>query len=321
MRVVFLASGHFGLECLKAGNTARGCEIAGVVTLPETFSISYRPDGVKNVLHTDIPGFCAAASIPCMEMPGSMKDAALLAAVSVWKPDVFVVAGWYHMVPSSWRSLAPAYGLHGSLLPHYRGGAPVVWAIINGERKTGVTLFRFDGGVDTGPVLAQAETAIDIGDDIATVYARIRQLGAELVRTHLPTIADGTAVLQVQVSGIGSHFPQRSPGDGLIDWSWAAPRIHDFVRAQTHPYPGAFFFHLGQKICVWKTEIHVGASGLRAGELCLVDEQLVVGAGNLTQLRLVDVSVGAEDFAGAQWWHSVSRDAASREISALSNIS
>ena len=89
-----------------------------------------------------------------------MRDPALLEKVACWKPEAFLVSGWYHMVPRKWRALAPAYGLHASLLPDYSGGAPLVWAMIKGEEKTGITLFQLGDGVDDGPILGQAETPI-----------------------------------------------------------------------------------------------------------------------------------------------------------------
>jgi methionyl-tRNA formyltransferase len=83
-----------------------------------------------------------------------MNEPGLFQTVTSWNPDAFLVAGWYHMIPKIWRNLAPAYGLHASLLPDYSGGAPLVWAMINGETKTGVTLFQMDDGVDSGPIVA-----------------------------------------------------------------------------------------------------------------------------------------------------------------------
>lgn len=303
MRIVFLGASQFGMRCLRAALAAPGCEVVGVVTAPRTFSISYRPQGVTNVLHADAHEVCATANVPCVDLPAvAMKDEALLAQVQAWRPDAFVVAGWYHIVPKAWRALAPAYGLHGSLLPHYRGGAPLVWAIINGERETGITLFRFDDGVDTGPVLAQGRTPIAPEDTIATVYARIEEIGEGLLRETLPRLADGTAIATPQDPAAGSSFPQRGPEDGLIDWTQPAPRLYDFVRAQTKPYPGAFFLDHGTKVVVWSAGIAAGTAALAPGEIRRVGERVLAGAGAGTALELRQVQVDGRDMEASSRW-------------------
>ena len=149
MRVVFLGASTFGLKCLSVASAIQGCEIVGAVTAPRIFAISYRPEGVDNVLHADIPSLCRTLGVPCYEIENGMKDSSLLDKMRDLSPDIFLVAGWYHMLPRTWRELAPAYGLHASLLPDYSGGAPLVWAIINGEKKTELP-FQFADGVDDG---------------------------------------------------------------------------------------------------------------------------------------------------------------------------
>ena len=84
-----------------------------------------------------------------------MNESLLIEKVNAWKPDLFIVVGWYHILPKSWRNLAPAYGMHASLLPNYSGGAQLFWAMINGEKKTGITLFKMDDGIDSGPIVGQ----------------------------------------------------------------------------------------------------------------------------------------------------------------------
>lgn len=251
MNIVFIGASTFGLRCLDACIEVPGIRVVGIVTAPQTFVISYRPTGVTNVLHADFVTTAEARRIPVEVLQGSMNDSALFDVVTRWKPDIFVVAGWYHMIPKRWRALAPAYGLHASLLPDYSGGAPLGWAMINGETRTGITLFQMDDGVDSGPIAAQAQETIRPDDTIATLYARIEARGIELLRQTLPALSRGTLTLTVQDETRRRIFPQRGPEDGRIDWTQDAASIDRFIRAQTRPYPGAFTTLKNTPLTIW----------------------------------------------------------------------
>jgi methionyl-tRNA formyltransferase len=292
-RIVFIGASKFGLRCLERLLELPGCHVVGAITAPRTFRISYRPQGVTNVLHADIGSAAASSGVPCHLMRGSMSDAETLEAASAWRPELFVVAGWYHLLPKRFRAIAPAVGLHASLLPDYAGGAPLVWAMINDEAKTGITLFYLGDGVDDGPILGQVEEPIRESDTIATLYARIEERGLGLLARHLPEIAAGTARAIAQDASRRRVFPQRSPEDGRIDWSWPARRVFNFVRAQTRPYPGAFAFYRGEKLTVWKASL-AGAPGAAT---------LACGDGGLITLDDIeyrgDAMSGERFFAGS----------------------
>lgn len=309
MKLVFVGASRFGLRCLDLARRTSGCVVTGVVTAPQTFAISYRPQGVNNVLYAEVASYAADCGLPCRTLVRSMADQGLLEEVADWKPDAFLVAGWYHMVPKAWRDIAPAYGLHASLLPDYSGGAPLVWAMINGETKTGITLFQMDDGVDSGPIVAQAEEPIYRDDTIATLYARVEERGLELLARSLPALAAGSAVLRNQPLAGRRVMPQRSPEDGVIDWSADSASLDRFVRAQTRPYPGAFSMFGESRITVWAAhdvaydarnasvgEIfpHGGALGVVCGEGALIldeiecDKRLFVGREVATVLRKGD---------------------------------
>jgi methionyl-tRNA formyltransferase len=305
MRIVFVGASKFGLRCLEDIAGMKDCPVVGAVTAPRTFAISYRPEGVTNVLHADVEVFCAANQIECATLTQGMNDPALRERVAGWRPDVFVVVGWYHMVPKSWRDLAPAYGMHASLLPDYSGGAPLVWAIINGEKRTGITLFQLGDGVDNGPILGQLPVDIHDDDTIATVYARVEELGRELLRRHLPQLAAGTAVLTVQDERKRRIVPQRGPEDGRIDWSQPASRVHDFIRAQTRPYPGAFSHAQGERVTLWASRKPATAPSLASlapGELLLEGGRVLVGCGGSTVLELTRMTAGGDDLDAAEWF-------------------
>lgn len=299
MRIVFIGSTSFGLRCLREAQSLIDCDIIGVVTAHQTFSISYRPEGVLNVLYTDIAGYCQRNNLPHIVMQHNMKDERLFNMVRYWQPDIFLVAGWYHIIPKRWRDLAPAYGLHASLLPDYSGGAPLVWAIINGEDLTGITFFKFDNGVDSGPIIGQAETIISHDDTIGTLYSRIEELSIELIKTHLPLIAHGKAKMIPQDESKRRFFPQRSPDDGKIDWNQEANKIYNFIRAQTKPYPGAFTTLKGKKITIWKAMLGKKQPNIScvAGEILTNATSTFVNTGNGI-IEVIEVTYDRETFTG-----------------------
>ena len=258
MKIVFIGSTVFGLRCLQEVLDLKECNVVGVVTAPSEFSISYSEDKVKNVLYSDFPSFCINRDIPVEEIGNGMNNTQLFEKMREWQPDIFVVVGWYHMIPKSWRKLCPAYALHASLLPDYSGGAPLVWAMINGEKKTGITLFQMDDAVDSGPILGQAEELIGADDTIATLYSRIEEAGIKLLKDGLPVLVYGRQTLKYQDEYRRRIFPQRSPKDGLINLEWSCRDIYNFIRAQTKPYPGAFLMsqNATEKIIIWVCRVH-----------------------------------------------------------------
>lgn len=255
MKIVFIGSSIFGLKCLKTCLKISEVEVTGIVTAPQKFNISYRPQGVKNVLHADFSEIANANNIPCAILTRSMNDTSFLRTIASWKPDIFLVVGWYHIIPKLWRDIAPAYGLHASLLPDYSGGSPLVWAMINGEKKTGITFFKMDDGVDSGPIVDQREEKILFRDTIMSLYARIEKKGLEILREKLPIIKSGDLNLKIQNESKRRLMPQRSPEDGCINWSQDAEAIIRFIRAQTKPYPGAFTYLAEKELYIWTASL------------------------------------------------------------------
>jgi methionyl-tRNA formyltransferase len=255
VRLVFIGSSAFGLRCFESALTIAEVEVVGLVTGSKQFAISYAPTGVTNVLHADFTPAAHAHNIPVARLTASMSHPELYERVASWRPDAFLVAGWYHMIPRRWRDLAPAFGLHASLLPDYSGGAPLVWAMIHGESQTGITLFMMDDGVDSGPIVGQLAEPIRTDDTIATLYGRIEERGLELLAQALPRLASGCLVPTPQPMIGRRVMPQRSPSDGWIDWTKDAAFIDRWVRAQTRPYPGAFTDLDNERFIIWRASV------------------------------------------------------------------
>lgn len=311
MRLAFFGSTGFGLRCLEAAAAIPEVEVVGILTTPKKFAISYRPEGVTNVLHAEFGDVARTQNVPVLLLPQKMTDPVVVETVSDWKPDLILVAGWYHMVPKSIRDLALTIGLHASLLPDYSGGAPLVWAMIQGETRTGISLFKLGAGVDAGPLLGQAEEPIYFEDTIATLYARIEDAGVRLLAENLPKIVRGEATWVTQDESRRRIMPQRGPEDGRVDWSWSARRVYDFIRAQTRPYPGAFTFWQGKKLILWAASLPPAAvAGLLVGgeqpgvapHAATVGLPVVCGDGSVVMIHEVEYEgrpLAADEFCRA----------------------
>jgi methionyl-tRNA formyltransferase len=256
MRIVFFGASELGYRCCER-LLEMGEEVVGIATMPQEFRISYSKEPVRNVTFRSFTDLAAAAGIPLIEVTGRMGHPEYLEALREWRPDFGLAIGWYYLIPAALRSLFPrgVAGIHASLLPRYRGGAPLVWAIINGETTTGVTLFYFDDGVDTGDIIAQREIAIGPDDTIRTVYARATDAALDVVETCIPQLRQGTAPRIPQDHQAATCYPQRKPEDGRIDWSRSPEEIRNFIRAQTRPYPGAFTDIEGRRVTIWDATI------------------------------------------------------------------
>lgn len=257
MRVVIISSTQFGLHCLEQGILPAGAaEVVGIITTPAEIRISYSAEPVKIRTHADFSAIASRIGAEVAVLDGRITSDSYKQPLARWNADLLLVLGWYFMVPKTVREMAPrgCLGIHASLLPKYRGGAPIPWVIINGEKETGVTLFHLEDGVDDGDIVAQRKFPVMDEDTCATLYDRATEASVAILRDTLPRIADGTAARTAQDHSQATSFPQRSPADGAIDWSWDSARIHNFVRAQTRPYPGAFTFLNGCRVTIWKSE-------------------------------------------------------------------
>jgi methionyl-tRNA formyltransferase len=303
MKIVFVGASKFGLRCLKSMIPLPGCELVGAITVPQTFPISYRPQGVTNVLHADLKSYCDLNNINCWVMTQGMNDSDILDHVQKLSPEMFIVVGWYHMLPKSWRDIAPAFGLHASILPDYSGGSPLIWALINGEAKTGITLFELTEGVDSGQIIGQKSTNIFKKDTIATLYQRIESLGIELIHEQLPPLMDGTAIRVFQDESKRRVFPQRGPEDGEINWDLSAHHLYNFIRAQTKPYPGAFSVHGKTKVTIWasRTIDKTINLALPPGEIRMIEQRIIVGCGE-GLLEITDIALNGKDIPVHTWW-------------------
>ena len=255
MRIVFFGCTKFSEDLLK-NLLSKNHSIVAVFSIPKEFNISYSDIKVKNSNFADIKLIAKKNSIPHFEVDSVLgkKISDYSLEIKKLKPDVILVLGWYYMVPKVIRDIPKhgAWGIHASLLPKYAGGAPLVWSIIQGEKETGVTLFRMDSGVDDGDIIAQKSFPILENDTIKEVYEKAGALSINILDK---TLNSSDIQFIPQDKNKIELYPQRSPKDGLIDWSWDVKRIKNFIRAQTKPYPGAYTILNNKKITIWDANI------------------------------------------------------------------
>lgn len=172
-------------------------------------------------------------------------------------PEIVFAIGWRYLISKSAYSV-PARGtliIHDSLLPAYRGFAPMKWAIINGEKKTGVTLFYIADGVDSGPIVDQLETEILMEDTAQTIDEKIISLYEKIIVKNLELLEKGTAKSIPQDETRATYTCKRTPADGKINWHDPAEKIYNLIRGLTHPFPGAYTFLNGKKLLIWKAKL------------------------------------------------------------------
>ncbi len=181
----------------------------------------------------------------------------VIARIRELRPDLVVAVGWTRLLSPELLAI-PArgcVGFHASLLPRHRGRAPVNWAILFGERQTGNTMLRLDAGVDSGDIIDQRLITIADEDTCADVYAKVGAAGAAMLRQHLPALLAGTEPRQPQETGENDVLPRRTPAMGITVWHRPARAVHDWIRALTLPYPGAFSMLDGHAIMLWRSAV------------------------------------------------------------------
>lgn len=263
MKIVFIGGVEIGLTVFKAVFES-GYHVDMLVTLP--FKTASSTSGFVDF------GHLANRFGTTVIRTNNINEIDIIETIKQTAPDVIIQCGWQRLICKEILEIPRfgAIGFHSSLLPRYRGRAPVNWAIIMGEKETGITMFYMTPEADTGDIIAQKSFPILFSDDCRTVYEKSAQAGADLIKTYLPRIEKGTVDIIHNESGSYPHYPKRTPADGLIDFNRSSLDIYNFVRALTKPYPGAFYHaEDGRKIIVWKIEIVFDPSRLQPDDIIL----------------------------------------------------
>ena len=240
-RIVFMGTPQFAVPTLEALDTQH--DVVGVVTQPD------RPAGRgQKVAASPVKETAQTRGLPIFQ-PRTLRTPEALEHLAAWRPDVIVVAAFGQILRAPVLKLPP-YGclnVHASLLPRYRGAAPIPAAILDGEPTTGVTIMRLDEGLDTGPILAQARVPIRADDTTGSLTARLADLGARLLLETLPGWLDGTVRPQPQDDERATYCQLFKKQDGQLDWNRPAWYLDRQIRA-CDPWPGAYTTWQGQRL-------------------------------------------------------------------------
>lgn len=281
MRIVFMGSAQLAVPSLKALLESRDDEVVGVVSQPD------RPAGRKRVL-TPCPlkAFAVEQGLHVMT-PEKIGDPEAVQALEALRPDLLVVVAYGQYIPQRVIQLAAyeAVNVHPSLLPKYRGSAPIQWAILNGDKETGVSIIYLAKKMDAGDILRQETYPLGDDETSATLHDKLAVLGAELLLKAVNDIRSGTVTRSVQDESRMVEIRKLTKEDGKIDWSLPAVEIRNRIRA-FDPWPGSFCrLPNGEPLKVWCAELAAGKGG-QPGEL--LDDQLLVAVGK-GALRLTEV--------------------------------
>jgi methionyl-tRNA formyltransferase len=309
VRIVFCGTPQFAVPAFKHILAQPDFQIAGAITQPD------RPSGRGMKLSfSPVKEAALAASLP-VHQPEKIRSTEAQTLLEKLAPDCIVIIAYGQIIPARLLSI-PKYGwinLHASLLPKYRGAAPINWAIVNGETRTGVTSMRIDAGMDTGEMLLQHEIEIDPKETAPELSARLAEAGAPLMVETLRGVVAGTLSGRPQDNSKATYAPLLKKEDGRLDWNCSAQDIYNRIRGFT-PWPGAYSTFRGKTCHLWGEPVSKqtgsddsGRIDYLPGTLLQQKSQLHVACGNATILRLLAVKVegrkqvtAAEFASGAQ---------------------
>ncbi|MFC0132029.1 formyltransferase [Massilia eurypsychrophila] len=289
-RAVVFAYHNVGVRCLKV-LLAGGVDVALVVT--------HEDSAGENIWFESVISLCQAEGIAFVT-PADAGSPDLLARVEAAQPDLMFSFYYRNMLPASLLAVAPAFNMHGSLLPQFRGRAPVNWAVLHGATQTGATLHEMTVKPDAGAIVAQSAVPILPDDTAYEVFGKVTVAAEQALWQVLPALLDGSAPRRINDLAQGGYFGGRKPEDGRIDWSRPASEVYNLHRAVAPPYPGAFTNAGGQRYIIEKARLSpLERSELPAG-LAVVDNCIVGVCGDGRVLAISSLLADGEPVSPAQ---------------------
>ncbi len=281
-RIVFMGTPDFAAECLRA-LIAAGHRPVGVVTQPD------RPAGRRQQLRPPpVKQLAEAHGLPVVQ-PRKVREGRLARLLADWAPDIAIVVAYGRILPPDALALPPrgCVNVHASLLPRWRGAAPIHRAILAGDEETGVCLMRMEEGLDTGPVYAERSCPITPEDTAESLHDRLAVLAGALLCEHLPALLEGGIAPQAQNEALATLAPPLRKEEGEIRWSAPSRSIRDRVRG-LHPWPGSYTWLGSRRLKLFPPLSPVAAEPAPGVIVAVAPEGLVVGCGD-GALRLTEI--------------------------------
>ena len=287
MRIVFCGTPHFAVPTFIHLLGQPDIEIAAVITQPD------RPRGRgREISASPVKEAAIAAEVP-VRQPEKIRSPEARDLLNKLAPDCIVIIAYGQIIPAPLLSI-PKLGwinLHASLLPKYRGAAPINWAIANGETQTGLTTMRIDAGMDTGGMLLQEKIDIAPEETAPELSRSLAEAGAPLMSNTLRGLAEGKLVARPQNNDEATYAPLLKKEDGRIDWNLPAQEIYNRIRG-FDPWPGAYTTFRGQTCHLWAEPFSLPTfAGIAQGTIFREDTQILIACGHTTLLRLLSVKV------------------------------
>jgi methionyl-tRNA formyltransferase len=292
LNLVFCGTPSFAVATLDK-LVESGFHIQLVVTQPD------RPKGRGlELVHSPVKQRALQLGLPIVQPESIKNNDAFRAQLTDLKPDAIIVVGYGRIIPRWMLDLPPLgnINLHASLLPKYRGAAPIQWAIARGETVTGVTTMKIDAGLDTGDILLQQEIPIASNDTAETIASKLASVGADLTVTTLRGLQAGTIHPRLQIQAQATLAPILKKEDGLLDFSRSATDILHQMRG-FQPWPGVFTRFRGKNLQVWKASAVERA--LPPAELKMEGDRLFIGCGQGTAIELLELQMEGKKRASA----------------------
>jgi len=294
MRILFCGTPQFAVPTLKHLLAQPEFEILAVITQPD------RPrNRGRKISSSPVKEVALAAKLP-VHQPEKIRAAEVQELLQSYSPEFIVIIAYGQIIPARLLPI-PKHGwinLHASLLPKYRGAAPINWAIVNGETRTGLTTMRIDAGMDTGDILLQREFEIDAKETAPELSARLSEAGAPLMAETLRGLAAGKITPRPQDHSQATLAPMLKRDDGRIDWTRTAREIYNRMRGFA-PWPGAYTTFRGQTCHLRSEPVSNEKRDAPPGTLLLEDGDLFVVSGGATVLRLLAVKLEGRKFVSA----------------------
>ena len=245
MKIIFLGTPEFAIQTLEALLNTKWIEVLAVCTQTDK-----QAGRGKHIVSPPVKNLALQKGILILQTKRISKEKEIIEKIKELKPDIFVSSSYGQILSQEILDIAPVINVHGSLLPKYRGAAPINWAILNGEKETGISIMKTELSLDTGPIILQEKCNIDENETSVELFKKLSSLGAKTLIKALELIRDGKAKYTPQDNSKATFAPMLKKEQGKINWNKSSFEIHNQIRG-LQPWPSAWTIYKGRTIKIW----------------------------------------------------------------------